>query len=161
MSTADNRGSRRAPRTDDDRDTVDVDVDAVPHRRRIGRRRPKALITDARRSPEQNIRSRERTYMILQMLRLPFILLSIFSAWYLSNWWLASILFVVSVPLPWIAVMIGNGQGEKRDARSRNVYKPAAAREQQRLETARRRELESRSADRGTAGFPAVIDHDD
>ncbi|WP_291313733.1 DUF3099 domain-containing protein [Corynebacterium sp. UBA2622] len=155
MSTAHNPG----PRPDGDATTVDVDADAVPHKRRLGRRSTKALITDARRSPEQNIRSRERTYMVLQMLRFPFILLSIFSAWYLSNWWLASILFVISVPLPWIAVMIGNGQGEKRDVRSRNVYKPAAAREQQRLETARRREIGSGGPAAGN--MPTIIDHDE
>ncbi|SDR97456.1 Protein of unknown function [Corynebacterium timonense] len=130
------------------------------------RRRPRQLITDATRTPEQNLRSRERVYMILQMLRLPFILLAIVAAWYLDNWWLAGILFVVSIPLPWVAVMIGNGKGEKRDRRSRNVYKPAVAREYQRLESERRRQLEAggpdgpdRAPDPGQA--PTIIEHDE
>ncbi|WP_342319879.1 DUF3099 domain-containing protein [Corynebacterium mayonis] len=124
------------------------------------RRRHTELITDATRSPELNIRSRERVYMVLQLLRLPFILLSILFAWVWANWWLAGILFVVSVPLPWVAVMIGNGQGEKRDPRTRNVYKPAVAREHTRLEMQRRRELESGGAGSRRA-LPTIIEHDD
>lgn len=137
---------------------VDVEAEAAPRRRRWWRPRRRELITDATRSPEQNLRSRERVYMVIQMLRLPFILLSIFCAWYLGNWWLAGALFVISVPLPWVAVMIGNGQGEKRDARSRNVYKPAVAREQYRLEVQRRRELGGAAA---AQDAPTIIEHDD
>lgn len=155
MSTADeNFSGPGRPRPE----TVDVEADAAPHRRRL-RRRPRKLITDATRSPEQNLRSRERTYLVLQGLRLPFILLAIFFAWYQDNWWLAGILFVVSIPLPWIAVMIGNGQGEKRDTRSRNVYKPAVAREYQRLEARRRHQLDAGEAEESRA--PTIIEHDD
>ena len=110
--------------------TVDVEPE-VPARtsRRLRLRRTRGeLITDARHTHEQNIRSRERNYMLLQSLRIPFILLSMLAAWYWENWWLAGLLFVVSIPLPWIAVMVGNGQGEKRDPRQKNVYKPAPAR---------------------------------
>ena len=56
--------------------------------------------------------------------------------------------------------MVGNGQGEKRDPRQKNVYKPAAARaaaHEFELEQQRRREL-------GAAGNQSgrvIIDHDD
>ena len=43
-----------------------------------------------------------------------------------QRWFLR--LCVLAIPLPWIAVMVGNGQGEKRDPRQKNVYKPATAR---------------------------------
>ena len=119
-------------------DTVDADVEEV-HRARK-RRGMRVLITDAVTTPEQNRRSREKQYAVLQGLRLPFILAAIAAAW--QNWWIvAAVLFVVSVPLPWIAVVLGNAQGEKRDPRSKNVYKPAVAREEQRLAAARRAEL--------------------
>lgn len=58
--------------------------------------------------------------------------------------------------------MVGNGQGEKRDPRTKNVYKPAAARAAARemeLEAQRRRELASHS--REDDGEVAIIDHDD
>lgn len=150
---------------------VDADaVDAqVSERRGGGRgrrtaRSNRALITDAKHSPEQNRQSRERQYAILQGLRLPFMLASIAAAFY--NWWvLAAVLFVVSVPLPWIAVVMGNAVGEPRDTRTKNVYKPAAAREYERLEAQRRMQLESGadsvdSAD-SAANTPAIIDHDE
>lgn len=143
--------------------TVDIAPETPPQRRlpRLPGRRSE-LITDARRTPEQNLRARERSYMVLQMLRIPFILLSMVSAWYWDNWWLAGVLFVVSIPLPWVAVMVGNGQGEKRDPRTKNVYKPAAARAAARemeLEAQHRRELASHS--REDDGEVAIIDHDD
>ena len=75
-----------------------------------------------------------------------------------TKWFLR--LAVLAIPLPWIAVMVGNGQGEKRDPRQKNVYKPAAARaaaHEFELEQQRRREL-------GAAGNQSgrvIIDHDD
>lgn len=141
-------------------------VPAPAARRHKWRSRSKrALITDASHTAEHNRQSRERQYAILQGLRIPFILLAIFAAW--KNYWvLASILFVVSVPLPWIAVVRGNAVGEVRDSRTRNVYKPAAAREQQRMEAQRRRELGGAAGEPGEPGgaggehSPVIIDAD-
>ena len=135
---------------------VDVDVEATAAKRRL-RRRPRTLITDAQHSPEHNRRSREKQYMILQGIRLPLIALSMLAAFALNNWWVASVLFVISVPLPWLSVMVANGQGEKRDSRRRNVYLPAVAREEQRLEAARRDQL----AAGGAGGSPSIIEHDE
>ena len=39
---------------------------------------------------------------------------------------------VVSVPMPWIAVVIANGVGEPADKRKPRVYKPGVVREQNR-----------------------------
>ena len=122
-------------------------------------RKSRALITDASYTPEQNRQSREKQYAVLQGLRLPFIVAAVAAAW--ASWWvLAGILFVVSVPLPWIAVVRGNAQGEVRDTRRKNVYKPAVARqEQQMLAQQQRTALESAETDRGSS--PAIIDHDE
>lgn len=122
-------------------------------------RKNRALITDASYTPEQNRQSREKQYAVLQGLRLPFIVAAVAAAW--AHWWvLAGILFVVSVPLPWIAVVRGNAQGEVRDTRQKNVYKPAVARqEQQMLAQQQRTALDSAEAGRGSS--PAIIDHDE
>ena len=95
----------------------------------------------------------------MQGLRLPFIVAAVAAAW--ANWWvLAGILFVVSVPLPWIAVVRGNAQGEVRDTRQKNVYKPAVARqEQQMLAQQQRTALDSAEKDQSSS--PAIIDHDE
>lgn len=156
VNGADGSGPERDPLTVD----VEPETPASPHRLTRLRRRRGELITDARHTPEQNLRSRERRYMLLQGMRIPFIFMSMAAA-YWQNWWLAGVLFVVSVPLPWIAVMIGNGQGEKRDPRQKNVYKPAVARaaaHEYQLEQRRRGELGSAS---DTAAGVSIIDHDD
>lgn len=146
--------------------TLDIEAeDAGGHSRRR-RRGTRALITDAIRSPEQNRQSREKRYLFLQGIRLPFIVLCLLSAFAWHNWWLAMVFFVVSVPLPWISVMVANGQGEVRDKRQKNVYKPAVARGEQRLEAARRAQLApgADGAD-GTAhadkSAPSIIDHEE
>lgn len=137
--------------------TVDVEAYASASRRKRSRRANRALITDATFSPEQNRRSRESRYLLLQGIRLPFIALSMLAAFAWHNWWLAAVFFVISIPLPWISVMVANGQGEVRDARSKNVYKPALAREEMRLEEARRAQLGA--ADQAAA--PTIIDHEE
>ncbi|GGG69191.1 DUF3099 domain-containing protein [Corynebacterium pelargi] len=89
------------------------------------------LVTDAHQSPEENRLHREKVYAWLQGLRIPFLLAS--GVTYV--WWhsiaLSAVLFAISIPLPWIAVVIANGVGERRDSRTPAVYKPAVAREYQ------------------------------
>lgn len=63
-------------------------------------------------------------------------------------WFLAVVLFIISVPLPWVAVVIANGHGEPRDPREKNVYKPGLVREMNeraRLEAQRAHELEHKT----------------
>lgn len=108
------------------------------------RRRRAELITDARRSPSDDRHHREKAYAWIQGLRIPFLLLSMMTYLWWENWIISAALFVISVPLPWIAVVVANGRGEPRDKRAGNVYKPALAREQQQqfeLENRRQREL--------------------
>ncbi|AZA09122.1 DUF3099 domain-containing protein [Corynebacterium pseudopelargi] len=89
------------------------------------------LVTDAHQSPEENRLHREKVYAWLQGLRVPFLLAS--GVAYV--WWhsilLSAVLFAISIPLPWVAVVIANGVGERRDPRTPAVYKPAVAREYQ------------------------------
>lgn len=87
------------------------------------------LITDARQSPLENWEHRKRVYAVLQGARIPFLLASGAAYVWWQNWVLAAILFIISVPLPWIAVVIANGVGEPHDSRRKQVYKPQVARD--------------------------------
>ena len=80
------------------------------------RRKHVALITDAQRSPVEDWHRRRREYAVLQGSRIPFLVL-------------AAIFTVISVPLPWIAVVIANAVGETHDPRKPQVYKPAVNRD--------------------------------
>lgn len=105
-----------------------VDITASEARRRRFARKSE-LITDAKRSSYQDRLHRERVYGILQLVRLPLIVLAVALYWVWGWWILALIVAVISIPLPGIAVVIANGKGEPRDKRAQNVYKPAAYRE--------------------------------
>ena len=88
------------------------------------------LITDARQSPLENWQHRRTVYNWLQGSRIPILLLAGGAYWLWENWLITGILFAISVPLPWIAVVIANGVGQARDPRRPQVYKPQAVREQ-------------------------------
>ncbi len=110
--------------------------------RQIVHRDEVLLITDKKRTPMQNLRHRKHVYNILQASRIPTLALAGVSYMWWHNVFLAGVLFVVSVPMPWIAVVIANGHGEPRDPREKHVYKPAVARELK-----RQAELEAQRAD--------------
>lgn len=94
------------------------------------RRRSVPLITNAQRSPLEDWRKRRREYAWLQGSRIPFLVAAAVAYTVMHNNWLGSILALISVPLPWIAVVIANAVGEPADKRTPRVYKPALAREQ-------------------------------
>ncbi|AKE41377.1 hypothetical membrane protein [Corynebacterium kutscheri] len=94
-----------------------------------------ALITDVKPSAEHNIHRREVAYKWLQGSRVPFLLASAVTYLGWHNVILSTILFLISVPLPWIAVVIANGAGSPRDSRTPAMYKPAAARHYEQLQS--------------------------
>ncbi|WIM66761.1 DUF3099 domain-containing protein [Corynebacterium breve] len=143
------------------KDWVDADAPPEEHPRRRFSLRPRKpeLITDATTSPEQNRHTREVKYLVLQLLRVPFIFASIWLG-FEQMWWPAAFFFTVSVPMPWIAVVIANGRGEPRDSRARNVYKPAVARHHA-IESEKQIALEARHGTGVEHNLPATIDHDD
>ncbi|GAB3702011.1 DUF3099 domain-containing protein [Corynebacterium nasicanis] len=154
-----------------DQDTVDSVGDPeeessarAPRRFRLRRlrRRRAELITTARRSPAENLRHRERVYTWLQASRLPALLISAGSYLWLGEWLLSGLLFLISVPLPWIAVVIANGKGEVLDKRSRHTYKPQVAREYQAaVEAQRRAQLEAAAPPELESGESDIIDHEE
>jgi hypothetical protein len=63
------------------------------------------LITDAARSYEEELAVRKRRYKIMMGMRIPCMILA---AMFYQIPWLAVSLLVLSIPLPWMAVLIAN-----------------------------------------------------
>jgi Protein of unknown function (DUF3099) len=63
------------------------------------------LITDAPMSYEQELAARKHRYKIMMGMRVP---LMILAAVFYTTPWLAVSLLVLSIPLPWMAVLIAN-----------------------------------------------------
>lgn len=128
-------------------------------RRLVGHR--VELVTDAKKSPSEDRHHREVVYSWIQGLRIPFLLAAMAAYIWMHNMVLSVILFVICVPLPWIAVVIANGVGEKRDPRAPTVYKPAAVREQERYLNEVYSNQKRISGPSTTTNQPVVIDADD
>ncbi|MDK8824548.1 DUF3099 domain-containing protein [Corynebacterium striatum] len=125
--------------------------------RRAFRRREAHLITDAKLSPGQDRHRREVVYSILQFLRVPSLLVGGALIYFYDAWLVATLIIGVTFPLPWIAVVIGNGKGQPKDKREKNVYKPALARQMaqaqaQQIANQQRRAIEDQPVE--------TIDHD-
>ena len=63
------------------------------------------LITDAQRSYEEELSTRKRRYALMMGMRVPCMVLA---AVFYQTPWLAVGLLVLSIPLPWMAVLIAN-----------------------------------------------------
>jgi hypothetical protein len=88
--------------------------DVHPHRRGAivshpQRRSPSSpdpvLITDAQRSYEEELAVRKRRYALMMGMRVPCMVLA---AVFYQTPWLAVSLLVLSIPLPWMAVLVAN-----------------------------------------------------
>lgn len=66
------------------------------------------LITEARTSVEEQHRARVRKYLFIMSFRIPALVLAAlaYAAW--ENPWIAMAIVGVSIPLPWMAVLIAN-----------------------------------------------------
>ncbi len=118
------------------------------------------LITSARPDPLDSWNKRRRLYAWLQFARIPLFVLSGLAWWWTHNHWLTVIIVLISLPLPWVAVLLANDPGEG-DRRERQMYKPAVARAQ-RLEAARGLQLGSSATYAiQPAAAPTVIDDED
>ena len=88
----------------------------------IGRRQKAQLITTAERTPEQELRSRERRYVAMMLLRgLCVIVAAILVTAKVPLLWLwLSLLLAGAVFLPWAAVLLANDKGPRPEHRFRN-----------------------------------------
>jgi DUF3099 family protein len=80
------------------------------------------LITEAAPSYEEEYAARKRKYMKIMAMRLPCLILA---GVFHDIWWLALGLVLLSVPLPWIAVLIANDR-PPRKAEEVNRYQRSA-----------------------------------
>lgn len=88
------------------------------------------LITDAARSQNDQLADRKRRYLFTMLMRVPFF---IAAALFHDPWWVALIIVAVSIPLPWVAVLMANDR-PPRKAEEMSRYKPGE-REAKRIES--------------------------
>ncbi|EID55935.1 DUF3099 domain-containing protein [Saccharomonospora xinjiangensis] len=69
------------------------------------------LITEAAPSYDDEQAARRRKYVIMMSLRLPCLVLA---GVFYHTWWLALALILLSVPLPWVAVLIANDRPPRK-----------------------------------------------
>lgn len=120
-------------------DTTRTTVDAMPEQqdrpsaRRVGRRRRRdadvEVITDARRSRLDDWRHRRYVYAGLQLARIPLLVMAVVAYGWLHSPVLAAVFAVISLPLPWVAVLLANEKGSDEEKGQPKVYKPALARQ--------------------------------
>jgi Flp pilus assembly protein TadB len=84
------------------------------------------VITEAEPSYDEQFRARRKRYMIMMGMRVPFLILA--TLLYQTPW-LAIIVIAISIPLPWMAVLIAND----RPARKRSKPVPGTINYQQGL----------------------------
>lgn len=78
-----------------------------------GRRsRESQVITGAERSYDEQLRSRRRRYLLMMSMRIPLLIAG--AACYTIPW-LAITLIVISVPLPWMAVLVANDRPARKN----------------------------------------------
>ncbi|MQA09113.1 MAG: DUF3099 domain-containing protein [Pseudonocardiaceae bacterium] len=83
-----------------ERERTNTDRDGTP-----------VLITEAAPSYDEEHAARKRKYMIMMGMRFPCLILAGF---FYQTWWLALALVVLSVPLPWIAVLVANDRPPRK-----------------------------------------------
>lgn len=80
------------------------------------------LITEAEPSYDDQHAARKRKYLTMMSLRLPCLILA---GVFYQTWWLALAFVVLSIPLPWAAVLIANDR-PARKAEDVNRYQRSA-----------------------------------
>lgn len=74
------------------------------------------VITEARPSYDDEFRSRRKRYVIMMAMRLPCLVLAVV---FYRTPWLALLIILVSIPLPWMAVLIANDGPARTKRRAR------------------------------------------
>jgi hypothetical protein len=69
------------------------------------------LITEAAPSYDEEHAARKRKYMIMMGLRFPCLILA---GVFYHTWWLALLFVVLSIPLPWVAVLVANDRPPRK-----------------------------------------------
>ena len=72
------------------------------------------LITEAEPSYDDQQALRRRKYTIMMSLRIPCLVVAALSYQMFQIWWLSLIILAISIPLPWMAVLIANDRPPKK-----------------------------------------------
>lgn len=116
------------------------------------------IITDAKSSRLQGWHHRRKLYAVLQLLRIPILALAALVMLLTHNAALAVCVAAVSLPLPWIAVLLANESGQV-DETTNKVYKPALVREQRRAQRAALAGETSRPVLESNSSHPDIIEY--
>ncbi|MET8997621.1 DUF3099 domain-containing protein [Amycolatopsis sp. NPDC004169] len=90
----------------------------------VSKNSPAVLITAAAPSADQQLDRRRRKYVVMMACRVPFLILAGVTA---HIWWLALLFLAVSVPLPWIAVLIANEAPVRKDENAHRLDRAGRA----------------------------------
>ncbi len=82
------------------------------------------LITAAAPSYDDQHAARKRKYAIMMGLRFPCLILA---GIFYQTWWLALAFMALSIPLPWIAVLIANDRPPRKSEKVNRYERPARA----------------------------------
>ncbi|HEX5405470.1 MAG TPA: DUF3099 domain-containing protein [Pseudonocardiaceae bacterium] len=89
------------------------------------------LITEAVPSNDDQQAARKRRYIIMMLMRIPFLVLA---GVFHETWWLAVILVLISIPLPWVAVLIANDRPARKKEDVHRYRRRTDAHELERVE---------------------------
>jgi hypothetical protein len=79
--------------------------------RNAGEEADPVLITEAAPSYEEEHAARKRKYMLMMGMRFPCLILA---GIFYHTWWLALLFIVISIPLPWMAVLVANDRPPRK-----------------------------------------------
>ncbi len=94
------------------------------------------LITEAQPSHDDEQAVRRRKYAIMMSLRIPCLIIAV---WVYPIWWLSLSILALSIPLPWMAVLVANDRPPRR---SENVNRYRHERSDRQLESGERRVID-------------------
>lgn len=82
------------------------------------------LITEAAPSYDDQQAARKRKYVLMMGMRFPCLVLA---GLFYQTWWLALAFIVLSVPLPWIAVLVANDRPPRKSEEVNRYQREATA----------------------------------
>ncbi|MCL2533733.1 MAG: DUF3099 domain-containing protein [Nocardiaceae bacterium] len=92
-----------------------------------GTPRNPALITEAAQSIEDQHRARVKKYLTIMSFRVPALVLAAIAYGMFGNGWISVGIIALSIPLPWVAVLIANDRPPRsKDEPSRYDHRDAA-----------------------------------
>lgn len=88
------------------------------------------LITEAQPSFDDELASRRRRYTIMMSFRIPCLVIAAVTYQTWGIWWLSLIILAVSIPLPWMAVLIANDRPARKSEHVNRFHRASRQLEQ-------------------------------